>query len=93
MGKCMSCNCNASNDTPVPVSGAGFESTSRQLRAADFGVLLPAAYQLHGDARGQWQRVMLETLAALEEASATGRYHRLVQPITCSTGTHRHGHS
>ena len=66
------------------VRGAGFGDAPRQLRAADFGVTLPSADRPPDDddeTRRLWrrQRVLLETLEALEEASATGRYHRQAQ--------------
>ena len=49
----------------------------RQLRAADFGCTLPSS--LHGGKEGVRQRVLLDTLARLEDASADARYHMLAQ--------------
>jgi len=42
-------------------------------------VRLPASDQLYSGPRGQRQQVLLDTLTALEDASATGRYHQLAQ--------------
>jgi hypothetical protein len=66
--------------TPNHVHGAGFiGGVPRQLRASDFGVSLPSAERLWEGPSGCRQRVLLETLAALEAASVTARYHKLAQ--------------
>ena len=46
-------------DGGTTVRGAGFGSTPRQLRAADFGVQLPTLDQLQGGASGRRQQVLL----------------------------------
>ena len=61
------------------VRGAGFGSAPRQLRAAEFGVTLPAEDGLLDGVNGQRQKVLLDTLTALEEASPTAKYHTLAQ--------------
>lgn len=50
---------------------------ARALRKEDYGCPLPTFF--HPGAEGVRQRVLLETLGALEEASATASYHVLAQ--------------
>ena len=57
--------------------GRSFELRPRQLRAASFGASLPAPNQIFEGAEGRRQLILLETLAKLEEASPTARYHAL----------------
>lgn len=59
-----------------PLRGAGFEDTPRQLRAADFGCTL---FDGSPGSSGVRQRVLIETLSRLEEASPTARYHTLAR--------------
>ena len=61
------------------VSGAGFGTTPKQLSRFDYGVLLPTREQVYHGAHGTRQRVLLECLERLEEASPTARYHKLAQ--------------
>jgi len=62
-----------------PVSGAGFGTTPRQLSRFDYGVRLPTREHVYHGKEGIRQRVLLECLERLEEASPTARYHRLAQ--------------
>ena len=62
-----------------PVSGAGFGTTPKQLSRFEFGVLLPSREQVYHGAQGVRQRVLLECLERLEEASPTACYHKLAQ--------------
>ena len=61
------------------ISGAGFGSTPKRLRARDYGLELPVAGGLHAGDNGVRQQVLLQTLGRLEEASSDARYHRLAQ--------------
>ena len=62
-----------------PSSFESFELRPQPLRASDFGVELPSPDQIFDDGSPSVRRqhVLLETLAALEQASATARYHEL----------------
>lgn len=62
-----------------PPSFESFELRPQPLFASDFGVELPSPDQILDDGcpSGRRQHVLLETLAALEQASATARYHEL----------------
>lgn len=62
------------NEDEQPISGAGFDGSPRQLHAKDFGCRLPDSRHCN-----QRQLVLLETLAQLEKASPTARYHRLAR--------------
>ena len=59
------------------MAAPSFELRPQQLRASDFGVELPSPEQIFDGAEGRRQHILLETLAALEKASATARYHEL----------------
>ena len=61
------------------VSGAGFGTTPRQLSRFDYGVRLPNREHVYHGKEGVRQRVLLECLERLEEASPTARYHKLAQ--------------
>ena len=85
-GGASSSSSSATADDISMVSGAGFGSTPRQLRAADYGALkLPTAEQAHFVARqaygsnGIRQLVLLGTLERLERASPTAHFHHLAQ--------------
>jgi hypothetical protein len=69
----------ASKAPATTIRGAGFDSTPAPLKAADFGVTLPDEERLHFGAEGVRQRVLLDTLRRLEEASAEAKYHKLAQ--------------
>ena len=62
-----------------PSSFESFELRPQSLRASDFGVELPSPAQIFDDGSPHVRRqyVLLETLGALEQASATARYHEL----------------
>ena len=62
-----------------PSSFESFELRPQPLRASDFGVELPSPAQIFDDGSPHVRRqnVLLETLAELEQASATARYHEL----------------
>jgi hypothetical protein len=62
-----------------PVSGAGFGTTPRQLSRSDYGCRLPNREHVYQGPQGVRQRVLLECLGRLEEASPTARYHKLAQ--------------
>lgn len=68
-----------SSEARAACRGAGFGSTPRQLRMADFGCPLPSANRLHPGENGVRQMVLIGTLRAFEEASPTGRFHVLGQ--------------
>ena len=59
------------------MAAPSFELRPQQLRASDFGVELPSPEQIFDGAEGRRQHILLETLAALEKASASARYHEL----------------
>ena len=59
------------------MAAPSFELRPQQLRASDFGVELPSPEQIFDGAEGRRQHILLETLAALEKASAAARYHEL----------------
>ena len=61
------------------MSGAGFGTTPRQLSRSDYGCRLPTRERANHGAEGVRQRVLLECLERLEEASPTARYHKLAQ--------------
>mmetsp|Transcript_9431 Transcript_9431/g.13839 ORF Transcript_9431/g.13839 Transcript_9431/m.13839 type:complete len:347 (-) Transcript_9431:212-1252(-) len=67
--------------------GAGFGERACKLRAVDFGRPLPEkndehyASRYHNERRIR-QNILLETLARLEDASPTARYHKIAQANT-----------
>jgi len=63
----------------VAVRGAGFGATPRQLDKAEFGLPLPGPRDLWPGENGVRQKLLIETLAAFEEASPTAKYHALAQ--------------
>ena len=61
------------------VSVAGFGTTHRQLSRFEYGCRLPNREHVYQGPQGVRQRVLLECLERLEEASPTARYHKLAQ--------------